>query len=198
MQPLRFLHRPVSTWRLRAVSVGAAVIFLSALGIAAQTPAVGRRAPDFTLKSPIGHSIRLSSQLHKGPLILIMLRGYPGYQCPYCQRQVHDFIAHANEFAKKNAKVLLIYPGPSSNLTEHANEFLESESQLPANVTLVIDPDYTVTNLLGLRWNAPHETAYPSTFILDSKGKVLFEKISRGHGDRLSAEDALAQLSSHK
>jgi hypothetical protein len=28
------------------------------------------------------------------------------------------------------------------------------------------------------------ETAYPSTFILDGRGKILFEKISHSHGDR--------------
>jgi peroxiredoxin len=59
----------------------------------------------------------------------------------------------------------------------------------------VIDPDYTVTNLYGLRWDAPHETAYPSTFILDRKGVIAYEKISHTHGDRLSAQDALEHLS---
>ena len=51
-----------------------------------------------------------------------------------------------------------------------------------------------MTNAYGLRWDAEHETAYPSTFILDKDGTVLFEKISHGHGDRLSAQDALDQL----
>jgi hypothetical protein len=54
-----------------------------------------------------------------------------------------------------------------------------------------------MTNLYGLRWDAPHETAYPSTFILDKKRTVLFEKISHSHGDRLSAQDALDHLSAH-
>jgi hypothetical protein len=60
----------------------------------------------------------------------------------------------------------------------------------------VTDPDYTATNLYGIRWNAPQETAYPSTFVLDKHGVIVFEKISHSHGDRLSAQDALAHLSS--
>jgi thioredoxin-dependent peroxiredoxin len=68
---------------------------------------------------------------------------------------------------------------------------------LPANIVLVTDPDYTVTNLYGLRWDAPHETAYPSAFVLDQKGIIVFEKISHGHGDRLSAEDTLNNLPAH-
>jgi peroxiredoxin len=51
-----------------------------------------------------------------------------------------------------------------------------------------------MTNLYGLCWDAPHETVYPSTFILDKNGKILFQKISHSHGDRTSAEEVLGQL----
>jgi peroxiredoxin len=134
-----------------------------------------------------------SEQRGKG-LVLVLLRGYPGYQCPYCVRQVHDFVDHASDFAAKNTRVLLVYPGPPADLDQHAKEFLEKQADLPANVGLVTNPDYKVTNRYGLRWDAPHETAYPSTFLLDKKGFVVYEKISHGHGDRLSAQDALDHL----
>jgi len=172
------------------------VLLILPFTASAQTPAVGSQAPDFTLRTPSGRPVRMSHLLGNGPLVLIVLRGYPGYQCPFCQMQVHDFIVHAGDFAAKHAKVLLVYPGPPAHLDQHAKEFLATESQLPANVVLVVDPDYAATNLYGLRWNAPRETAYPSTFILDKKGKILFEKISHSHGDRLSAEDALEHLRS--
>jgi hypothetical protein len=32
-------------------------------------------------------------------------------------------------------------------------------------------------------------------YVLDKKGMVVFEKVSHSHGDRLSAEDALNNLS---
>lgn len=161
----------------------------------AQTPAVGATAPDFTLSTPDGVKIRLSTQQHGTELVLVVLRGYPGYQCPYCQKQVHDFVEHAGEFAAKRANVLLVYPGPPAELDARAKEFLAKQVELPSNIVLVTDPDYSMTNLYGLRWNAPHETAYPSTFILNKKGIVLFEKISQGHGDRLSAKEAIDHLS---
>jgi peroxiredoxin len=152
-------------------------------------------APDFTLSTPIGTSVQMSVARQENGLVLVVLRGYPGYQCPYCQMQVHDFVEYASDFAAKHVTVLLVYPGPPADLDQHAKEFLAKEANLPSNIMLVVDPDYTVTNLYGLRWNAPHETAYPSAFILDQKGMVLFEKISHGHGDRLSAQDALDHLS---
>jgi len=136
----------------------------------------------------------MSKEQRGQSLVLIVLRGYPGYQCPYCIKQVHDFVEHAPAFAAKNARVLLVYPGPPADLDQHAREFLEKQADLPANVTLVTDPDYKVTNQYGLRWEAEHETAYPSTFILDKSGTIVFEKISHSHGDRVSAQDALDHL----
>jgi len=161
----------------------------------AQTPAVGAKAPDFTLATPAGKAVTLSSEQEGHGLVLVILRGFPGYQCPYCVKQVHDFVEHASDFKAKNTRVLLVYPGPPANLDQHAKEFLEKQAELPSNVVLVTDPDYKVTNLYGLRWDAPNETAYPSTFILDKKGIVVFEKISHSHGERVSAQDALDNLS---
>jgi len=169
-----------------------AVLFGAALF--AQTPAVGARAADFTLSTPAGKTVQMSKELQGHNLVLVVLRGFPGYQCPYCVKQVHDFVEHAADFAAKNVRVLLVYPGPPADLDQHAKDFLAKQPDLPSNIVLVTDPDYTMTNSYGLRWDAPHETAYPSTFILDRNRTILFEKISQGHGDRLSAQDALAQL----
>ena len=160
----------------------------------AKTPEVGAKAPDFTLSTPSGKVVSMSSERQGRGLVLVILRGYPGYQCPYCVRQVHDFVEHAPDFAARNVRVLLVYPGPPADLNQHARKFLEKQANLPSNILLVTDPDYAVTNLYDLRWNAPNETAYPSTFVLGKDGSVVFEKISRGHGDRLSAQDALDHL----
>jgi thioredoxin-dependent peroxiredoxin len=160
----------------------------------AETPAVGVKAPDFTLSTPTDRVVRMSGIQRGHDLVLVVLRGFPGYQCPYCTQQVHDFIVHASDFRARNTRVLLVYPGPPANLDEHAKEFLAKQAELPSNIFLVTDPDYTMTKLYGLRWDAPHETAYPSTFILDRKGVIAFENISHTHGDRLSAQDALGHL----
>jgi thioredoxin-dependent peroxiredoxin len=178
--------------RLSVFSI--ALFLLAPLTGAAQVPPIGAQAPVFTLRTLSGRPVPMSHMLGNGPLVLIVLRGYPGYQCPFCQRQVHDFILQAREFAERNATVLLVYPGPPENLNEHARDFLATESQMPKNIVLVVDPDYAATNLYGLRWDPPHETAYSSTFILDSNGKILFEKVSHSHGDRLSADEALEHL----
>ncbi len=159
---------------------------------------MGSKAPDFTLSTPEGQPVRLSQLTAKGTVVLIVLRGYPGYQCPYCQRQAHDFQLNANRFAAIDAQILLVYPGPPADLDQHAKEFLSQQGQLPANFHLVIDPDYKFTNLYALRWNAPNETAYPSTFLIDRHSVIFFRKISRSHGDRTTAEDVLTELTKAK
>jgi len=174
-------------------ALGLCALLVGTTGFA-QIPAVGAKAPDFTLMTPTGTSVELAKQEDGKPLVLVVLRGFPGYQCPYCQKQVHDFVEHASDFSAKNATVLLVYPGPPAELDQRAKEFLAKEAKLPANIVLVTDPDYKMTNLYGLRWNAPHETSYASTFILDKTGTILFEKTSHTHGDRLSAQDALDHL----
>lgn len=68
-------------------------------------------------------------------------------------------------------------------------EFLAKQNPLPSNLSLVIDPDYTFTNLYGLRWDAPHETAYPSTFLIDRSGVIFYRKISQEHGDRTTVAE---------
>jgi peroxiredoxin Q/BCP len=190
-------------WRLARVQIHRTTLFVLvaiwalSIGVlaSAETPPVGAKVPDFAFLTPLGKAIRMSGLQQGHDLVLVVLRGFPGDQCPYCMRQVHDFVEHASSFAAKNTRILLVYPGPPAGLDQHANEFLAKQPELPSNVVLVTDPDYTVTNLYGLRWDALNETAHPSTFIFDKKGVIVFGKISHTHGDRMSAQDALGHLS---
>ncbi|MDE3067034.1 MAG: redoxin family protein [Verrucomicrobiota bacterium] len=131
------------------------------------------------------------------PVVLVVLRGRPGYQCPICTRQVHDFVTHADEFAAQNAQVLMVYPGPAENLKARAQEFLQNK-QWPKDFLFVIDLDYKFTTGYGLRWDAKNETACPSTFSIDTKGKVRFAHVSKSHGDRVGATAALDALQTLK
>jgi peroxiredoxin len=180
----------------KLLSAVAALVLCAPIAFAQPTtPDVGAKAPAFTLKTFEGQPVSLAAVNQSGPVVLVLLRGYPGYQCPFCVRQVHDFNESAARFAALHAQILLVYPGPPADLDAHAKEFLSKQDTLAPNVHLVLDPDYSMTNLYGLRWDAPRETAYPSTFLLNPHGVIVFRKISRGHGDRTTAADTLAELS---
>lgn len=157
---------------------------------------LGQTVKDFVLPAVAGKlsgDVKLSSVAKSGPVVLVVLRGYPGYQCGLCSRQVGEWVSQASAFAGKNANVIMVYPGHGAGLEARAEEFLKGGS-LPEPFTMVIDPDYKFTNAYGLRWNAPRETAYPSTFVIDSRGTITFAKISKGHGDRAKPNAVLAKL----
>jgi peroxiredoxin len=163
------------------------------MGRAAATPGAGELAPNFTLQTLDDRSVELKQLTAKSTVVLVVLRGWPGYQCPVCTKQVQEFIGRAGEFARRGARVLMIYPGPAEQLQAHAHEFLQNK-QWPANFLFVIDPDYTFTHAYGLRWNANKETAYPSTFVIGTDGKITFAHISKSHGGRVAVAQALAEL----
>lgn len=188
----RHIVRP-SAFRVVLVAVLCFAVVRCA-GAFGEPPKIGQKAPGFELPTPSGKLIQLSKQIGKSTVVLVVLRGFPGYQCPYCQKQAHDFVEHAADFAAKNASVILVYPGPPANLDQHAKEFLAQQPSLPTNVLVVIDPEYVLTNRYDLRWDAPGETAYPSTFILDRNGTIIFEKISREHADRTTANEILTRI----
>jgi thioredoxin-dependent peroxiredoxin len=162
---------------------------------AGEPPKMGDKTPDFTLKTLDGQTVRLNELTAKGNVVLVILRGWPGYQCPICDQQVHDFIASASDFGAAKAQLIFVYPGPADGLKAHAQEFQDWKGkQWPKEFLYVLDPDYTLVNAYNLRWDAPRETAYPSTFVLDDKGIVRFAKISHGHGDRTTAKEVLAEV----
>lgn len=160
---------------------------------AAVPPQVGDIAPDFELRELSGETVKFSALAAKGPVVLVMLRGYPGYQCPFCTAQVGGLINKANSLNDAKASVLLVYPGPAESLKEHADEFVKGKD-IPANFHLALDPDFAFTNLYALRWKGEGETSYPATFVVDTKRTVLFAKVSHSHGGRPTTEEVLAAL----
>ncbi len=173
------------------------LILAFALSTWADPPAVGEAAPDFSLVSLSGQTVQLSSATQNGDVVLVVLRGFPGYQCPVCNRQVQDYVRNSQGFADAGVRVLLVYPGPAGEVKERAREFA-SDKKLPAHFDLLLDPEYQFTLAYGLRWTAKGETAYPSTFLIDTKRRVYFSKISRAHGGRTTAAEVLELIRTQK
>jgi thioredoxin-dependent peroxiredoxin len=125
----------------------------------------------------------------------VILRGWPGYQCPMCDRQVNEFIGSAAAFKAAKARVVFVYPGADDALKAHAEEFRNlKDRQWPDEFLYVLDPDFKMINSYGLRWDEPKETAYPSTFVLGPGNTVRFAKVSRTHGGRSTPAEVLAEL----
>ena len=175
-------------------AVAALIAMTPTLELRAETrPQVGSKAPEFTLRTLDGEPVGLAAMLERGPVVLIQLRGWVGYQCPICTAQVGEFMGRIEDFRAAGANIIAVYPGQEAEVQQYAEEFVAGKA-IPGNFHFVLDPGLVFTNLYGLRWDAPNETAYPATFLIDPGGTVRFAKISRTHGGRAGAEEILALL----
>ena len=163
-----------------------------------QPLAVGDKAPDFEL--PIqgrDDYLALSELIDDGPVVVIVLRGYPGYQCSHCKRQFNAFVNRANVLSlllgEKPNRVVLVYPGEKDGLEQRARQFIGTR-RIPAPLVLVRDPDMEMVAEWGLRWDRRRETAYPAAYLIGPGRRVKWAEVSRSHGDRASVEDVVKAI----
>jgi thioredoxin-dependent peroxiredoxin len=158
-----------------------------------EPPQVSNQARDFALSDIQGNHFSLTGTLKHGPAVLVVLRGYPGYQCPFCTKQFGELFSKAKRFEEHGASLVFVYPGPAPGLDKFAKEFIGAR-ELPKNFQFLTDPDFKFTQQYGLRWDAPNETAYPSSFVIDRNGTIRFAKISHTHDDRARSADLIEAL----
>ncbi len=156
---------------------------------------VGQTAPDFTLKDLAGNEVTLSQVAQRSKTAVIFLRGWNGYQCPACSAQTHSFLEEADAFKERGYELIFIYPnhGSEEETATKAQEFA-AKLDLPEHLHFVEDPGVEVGKAYGLLWDAPKETVYPAFYVLDTDLKVLYKNVSKSHGGRIKADQALTIL----
>lgn len=161
---------------------------------------VGDKAPDFDL--PIQGKdayLTLSDLAKEGPVVVIVLRGYPGYQCEICRSQMGSLINRSRRLAtalgNQPHRVVLVYPGAGPELERHAKRFIGSR-KLPIPLVLVRDPDMEMVSDWGLRWktSGDRETAYPAAYVIGPGRRVKWAKVSKSHSGRVSVEQILKAI----
>lgn len=168
------------------------VLLAVSLTSSAATPTAGETAPDFTLPTINGARLTLSTLTGRSTVVLVLLRGYPGYQCPFSQQLFDSYQQQAANLAAMGAEVVFVYPGSDGkDLSEDALQ-MTGTALLPSNVHVVLDPNYSFTNLYGLRWNAANQTVYPTTFVLNREGMVYFVHKGLSASDQTRVTDTLA------
>ncbi|GAA5508351.1 redoxin family protein [Novipirellula caenicola] len=186
----------------RVCDVAACLMFFAAIAAnvhadddgRSQPLAEGAKAINFEL--PVVGSkdfIELQQEYKKGPVVVIVLRGYPGYQCPLCSKQVNSLANRAKALAQEASRVILVYPGEATLLQRHAEEFMGSRT-LPAPLVMVRDDAMEMVTQWGLRWDSPRETAYPATYVIDANGRVAWAKVSNSHAGRTTVEEIMKEL----
>lgn len=145
------------------------ISFFSLLSCKAQeiTLKEGDKAPDFTLKTDEGNSVKLSDFEGKSNVILYF---YPKDKSPGCTKEACNFRDNLGKFKEMNAEVL----GVSVDDAESHKSFKEKEN---LNFTLLADPDKEVTKKYGVL-NA-FQVASRVTFVIDKDGIIrkIYDKV---------------------
>jgi peroxiredoxin Q/BCP len=166
-----------------------ALIFAAVLPAAAGgIPAVGDKAPSFSLPSQEGGPVSLEQSRGKW----VVLYFYPKDMTPGCTIEAHNFQRDLEKYQKVNAVIL----GVSVDSVDSHKEFCAKESLA---FKLLADADRKVTASYGsLSSMMGKEMASRNTFLIDPSGVIrkVYEKVSpSGHSEEVLAELARLQAS---
>jgi len=147
---------------------------------------------ELTFVDTAGSQVQLSQYFGKKNVVLVITRGFSGRLCPFCRTQSSRLVANYEEFAKRNAEVLLVYPGDQEHLAEFVEAAKTSEKKQVDEIPfpILLDVDLKAVNFLQIA----ADLAFPSTYILDTDGNVRFAYVGEAPNDRPSVKALLGQL----
>ncbi len=155
------------------------------IAAAADVPAEGSKAPDFTLKSQDGTPVSLHDYQGKW----VVLYFYPKDQTPGCTIEAHNFQRDLTKYDARGAVIL----GVSVDTVESHQQWCAKDSL--TFKLLADDHKEVVTKYGSLRSYGKMELANRNTFLIDPKGvirKVYVNVNPEPHSGQVL--EALAQL----
>jgi peroxiredoxin len=183
-----------------------AVEELFASGIEDRILPVGATAPEFTLEDISGNQVRSSDLLALGPLVLKFFRGR---WCPYC---VTELEAWRDLYPRlREAGALLAAVSPQ---TTRQSDFMAGQHGLPfplladpgcnlaAKFSLVYTvPDYhrdyyrsILVNIPFINGDESWQLILPTTYVINSSGRIVFAQAFADYRVRPEPEEALAAV----
>jgi thioredoxin-dependent peroxiredoxin len=129
---------------------------------AEDVPAVGAKAPDFTLSSQEGKKISLHD--FRGQWVVLYF--YPKDMTPGCTIEAHNFQRDQKEYDSRKAAIL----GVSADSVDSHVEFCTKEN---LTFKLLADPDKKVIGQYGsTQQMGPMVVAARNTFLIDPNGVI--------------------------
>ena len=143
----------------------AAAVGFAGMVAAADVPAVGSAAPDFTLKSQENKTVNLHD--FKGQWVVLYF--YPKDMTQGCTIEAHNFQRDQAQYDKLHAAIV----GVSVDAVDSHVEFCTKEG---LTFKLLADVDHKVVNMYGSTQKfGTNEVAARNTFLVDPKGVIRKE-----------------------
>jgi peroxiredoxin len=158
------------------------------------------RAPDFELKDQDGDTVRLSTLVEKGPVVLVF---YRGKWCPHCNAVIVNLQRALEKIKSKGATLVAISPmlpdGTHYLATKRSLSFsvCSDVGNIVArkyNLTFEVLPDFR-DSFLNWGEDIPMhngddswEIPLPATYIINTKGNVVWSFIDNDPGIRAEPE----------
>lgn len=167
---------------------------------------VNEKAPDFTAKDQNGQKIKLSSELKKGPAVIVF---YRGQWCPYCNRQLKKLEDSLSFIKEKGATLIAITPEKPENITKTI-EKTKATYPIVYDEGLKIMRQYDVVFALDSSVIARYKQfgidfkeanginganlPVPALYIIDRSGKIVFRHFDPDYKQRVSVREILSHL----
>ncbi len=123
---------------------------------------IGSTAPDFSLVTQKGDTVRLADFQGKKNVVLIF---YPGDQTPGCTKQLCAIRDDYTQFEKKNAVVYGVNPAGK----ESHQKFIDKQHY---QFSLLVDEGQNVAKLYGAKGLMVKRTVV----VIDKEGKIAYYK----------------------
>ena len=173
---------------MKRLSLALPLLLLGRLGCAADQPAVGEKAPAFSLASQEGSTVSLAQA--KGKWVVLYF--YPKDFTSGCTVEAHNFQRDLAKYEKLNALIL----GVSLDSVTSHKDFCAKEG---LNFKLLSDADHAMAKAYGsLAKSGDTEYAARNTFLIDPAGVVrkVYVKVNpSAHSDDVLADLATLQAS---
>lgn len=154
---------------------------------------IGEQIPMISLTKASGDVVDLNQSVAEKPTILVFYRG--GW-CPYCSKQLSELQEIEKDLDLLGYQIIAIS-------TDSPNNLSKTMGKEKLSYTLLSDADLKAAKQFGIAFKSPKnydsflpETSegknvdkllpVPSVFILNKKGKILFEYINPNIMERLS------------
>ncbi len=123
--------------------------------------------------------------------LLVFMRGFSGFVCPYCTAQTAELVKRRDEILATNTELYVVYPGAAETIPtflEAVRVYMASEDA--PGISVLMDVDLKAVDALGIR----QDLSRPCTFVLDAEGRLVYEYVGEGPPDRPSLDDVLQVL----